>query len=58
MITLQHVLDILARMDVDPSEIVVSRTIYIQVIQQARRILREENVEDDFAENCDDKFGE
>jgi len=45
MITLQHVLAALARMDVDPSEILIPRTVYIHIMRQARKILREEGYE-------------
>lgn len=56
MITLQHVLAALERMGVEPTEIIITRNMYVDIIRQARHILREEGDEDGFSGSIANEF--
>lgn len=56
MTTLQHVLAALRRMDVEPSEILITQNVYVDIIRQARHILRGEGEQDELTEPIDGEF--
>jgi len=58
MTTLQHVLAALERMGVEPTEIIITRNMYADIIQQARHILRDEGEQDELTEPIDNEFME